>query len=205
MSAGHAESERWGTGLAERGALAGCGAAVVAVAGGCLGCGRGWCMVVLLRTQDFGTASRLGHPSRKLFNPAQQLIRSDQEENCAERVWGGLCRGCGLAVGCRGVACRWQSRREPGSCGVEEVALMGERAGAGPEPTASREAARLTRALAEERARVGPLGIWYDWHREWLEVMAEVAHRWGAPEPGRWVDTAGASGGRQDAQTTAPR
>ena len=68
---------------------------------------------------------------------------------------------------------------------------MGERVGAGPEPTASREAARLRRALAEERAKVGPLGIWYDWHREWLEVMAEVAHRWGAPEPGRWVDTAG--------------
>ena len=56
---------------------------------------------------------------------------------------------------------------------------MGSRRTRGSAARASGEAAKLAHALTEERSNVGPLGIWYDLHRDWLEIMAEVAHSWG--------------------------
>ena len=71
----------------------------------------------------------------------------------------------------------------------EGVAVKGSRRARGSARRASGVAAKLAHALTEERNKVGPLGIWYDLHRDWLEVMAEVAHSWGTPDPVGWFDT----------------
>lgn len=71
----------------------------------------------------------------------------------------------------------------------EPVAVTGSRRARGSARRASGEAAKLADALTEERNKVGSLGIWYDLHRDWLEVMAEVAHSWGTPDPVGWSDT----------------
>ena len=71
----------------------------------------------------------------------------------------------------------------------ERVAVKGSRRARSSAGRASSEAAKLARALTEERNKVGLVGIWYDLHRDWLEVMAEVAHSWGTPDPVGWFDT----------------
>ena len=71
----------------------------------------------------------------------------------------------------------------------EGVAVMGLRRARGSAGRASGESAKFAHALTEERSNVGPFGIWYDLHRDWLEIMAEVAHSWATPDPLGWFDT----------------
>ena len=66
---------------------------------------------------------------------------------------------------------------------------MGSRRARGSAGRPSGEAVELAHALTEERNNVGPFGIWYDLHRDWLEIMAEVAHSWATPDPVGWFDT----------------
>ena len=68
---------------------------------------------------------------------------------------------------------------------------MGSRTGEGPAGGVGELAAGIEEALEVERDRIGPLGIWYDSNREWLEGMAEVAHLWGAPDVDAWIADAG--------------
>ena len=68
---------------------------------------------------------------------------------------------------------------------------MGSRTGEGPVGGVGELAAGIEEALEVERDRIGPLGIWYDSNREWLEGMAEVAHLWGAPDVDGWIVDAG--------------
>ena len=68
---------------------------------------------------------------------------------------------------------------------------MGSRTGEGPVGGVGELAAGIVESLEVERDRIGPLGFWYDSHREWLEGMAEVAHLWGAPDVDGWVADAG--------------
>jgi len=68
---------------------------------------------------------------------------------------------------------------------------MDSRTGEGPVGGVGELAAGIVESLEVEKDRIGPLGIWYDGHREWLEGMAAVAHLWGAPDVDGWIADAG--------------
>ena len=80
---------------------------------------------------------------------------------------------------------------------------MGSREVWDPADLASTRAAGIVEALEAEKHKIGPTGIWYDWHRDWLEIIAEVAHRWGAPDADGWIYEAGSD--RQIWNATARR
>ena len=69
---------------------------------------------------------------------------------------------------------------------------MVSRNDAGPVGDRGALAAGIAEALEVERGKIGPIGLWYDWHRDWLEAMAEIAHLWGAPDVDSWISDAGA-------------
>ena len=68
---------------------------------------------------------------------------------------------------------------------------MGSQKHRSPAGDARELAAGVVGALEVERDKIGPMGFWYDSHREWLEGMAEVAHLWGAPDVKAWIADAG--------------
>ena len=64
--------------------------------------------------------------------------------------------------------------------------MMDSRNDAGPVGDRGELAAGIAEALEVELGKIGPIGLWYDWHRDWLETMAKVAHLWGAPDVDSW-------------------
>ena len=68
---------------------------------------------------------------------------------------------------------------------------MGAQQVGGPAGDACELAAGIVEALEVERDKIGPMGVWYDSHREWLEGVAEMAHLWGAPDVDSWITAAG--------------